>query len=335
MTDTSLFFSTRPAFPWSVYPVGLPALAVVAALLVVLTVWTYLGHPQATRKRVLIVLALRLAALAVTLLTAIRPSAGFQEEPKVPSVLLIGIDLSESMTVKDEVNNQSRIDAVRRVLEKCQPTLDELASEQNVNVVFYRFGPPDFSPDTARYDPKDPADAKRSDYGTYLKLTHDRWMGERFVRGHILIGDGADNGTATSAVAEAARWGRRNVPITTFTVGSENIQSDAQDIQVPKSFWRWIFSGEWRKGPPIVSLLMRAATVTTGRDLAASREATDVLILPNVDKIEIRDWKAYDAAVEAGRIAALEVLDRLKKPVTALRRRPSIDEASAAVIAAQ
>ena len=61
MTDTSLFFSTRPAFPWSVYPVGLPALAVVAALLVVLTVWTYLGHPQATRKRVLIVLALLLA----------------------------------------------------------------------------------------------------------------------------------------------------------------------------------------------------------------------------------------------------------------------------------
>ena len=99
MTDTSLFFSMRPAFPWSVYPVGLPALAVVAALLVVLTVWTYLGHPQATRKRVLIVLALRLAALAVTLLTAVRPSAGFQEEPKVPSVLMIGIDGSGSMTV--------------------------------------------------------------------------------------------------------------------------------------------------------------------------------------------------------------------------------------------
>ena len=119
--DTSLFFSTRPAYPWSVYPIGLPALAVVAILIVLFTVWTYLGHPQATRRRVFIVLTLRLLALAVTLLTAVRPSVGFQEEPKIPSVLLIGIDLSESMTVKDEVNGQARIDAVRRILAGIQP----------------------------------------------------------------------------------------------------------------------------------------------------------------------------------------------------------------------
>ena len=50
--DTSLFFSTRPAYPWSLYPIGLPALAVVAILIVLLTIWTYLGHPQATRRRV-------------------------------------------------------------------------------------------------------------------------------------------------------------------------------------------------------------------------------------------------------------------------------------------
>src|SRR5271154_1970349 len=127
MNDTSLFFSSRPAYPWSVYPIGLPALAIVAALLVVFTLWTYLGHPQATRKRVLTILFLRLAALLIALLTAVRPSVGFQEEPKIPSVLLIGVDLSESMTVKDEVNSQSRIDAVRRTLEKCQPLLDDLA----------------------------------------------------------------------------------------------------------------------------------------------------------------------------------------------------------------
>ena len=35
------------------------------------------------------------------------------------------------------------------------------------------------------------------------------------------------------------------------------------DIVAPPSLWSWIFSGEWRKGPPIVALLMRAATVTT------------------------------------------------------------------------
>jgi hypothetical protein len=232
MTDTSLFYSMRPAFPWSVYPVGLPALAVVAGLIVVITLWTYLGHPQATRRRVFVVLALRLAALIVALLTALRPSVGFQEEPKVPSVLVIGIDLSESMTVKDEVNNQARIDAVRKVLDKCQPTLDELANEHNVNVVMYKFGPPDFSPETSRYDPKDPADAKRSDYGSYLNRTFEKWQGERFLRGHILVGDGVDNGTAFAAITEAARWGRRNCPVSTFVVGSEDTPGDATDLIV-------------------------------------------------------------------------------------------------------
>ncbi len=232
MTDTNIFLSTRPAYPWSVYPLGLPALAVVAVVLVLLTLWTYLSHPQATRKRVFTVLVLRLLALLVALLTAVRPSVGIQEDPKIPSVLLIGVDLSESMTVRDEVNNQARIDAVRKVLEKAQPILDELAADQNVTVVMYPFGPTDFSPDAVRFDPKAPADGKRSDYGVYLSRTYERWQGERFMRGHLLIGDGVDNGTAFSAIAEAGRWGKRGCPITTFTVGTDNVKGTARDIAV-------------------------------------------------------------------------------------------------------
>lgn len=103
----------------------------------------------------------------------------------------------------------------------------------------------------------------------------------------------------------------------------------AEDVARPSSVWRWLRSGQWRNGPPIVSLLMRAATVSTGRDLAAAREATDVLVLPDVSQIEIRDWAAYDVAVEAGYRATLEALDKLTRPVTELRRRLSLaDEAA-------
>ncbi len=111
--DTDYFLSSKPAYPWSEYPFGLPALALVAGALVGLTLWTYLKHPAATRRRVFVVLALRLAALAVALLTAVRPSVGIQEDPKVPSTLVVGIDLSESMTIRDEFNSQTRIEAVR------------------------------------------------------------------------------------------------------------------------------------------------------------------------------------------------------------------------------
>jgi NTE family protein len=101
---------------------------------------------------------------------------------------------------------------------------------------------------------------------------------------------------------------------------------DAEDLVNPIKFWRWLFTGGWRRGPPIVSILMRAATVSTGRDLAAARAATDVLILPMVDDIEIRDWRGYDPAVAAGERAAREALDGLQGPITNLRRRAPIEE---------
>jgi NTE family protein len=100
----------------------------------------------------------------------------------------------------------------------------------------------------------------------------------------------------------------------------------ADDVARPSSVWRWILSGEWRKGPPIVSLLMRAATVSTSGEWLANREASDILVAPKMDHIEIRDWKAYEPAVAAGRAATIEALAKLSKPVTDLRRRPSLED---------
>ncbi len=105
----------------------------------------------------------------------------------------------------------------------------------------------------------------------------------------------------------------------------------AEDVK-PRTVWRWIFSGDWRRGPPIVSLLMRAATVTSGRDLIASREATDVLITPGVDGVEIRNWRAFEPAVESGYRAGQEALARLKHPVTDLRRRRTKAESGVEIL---
>ena len=95
----------------------------------------------------------------------------------------------------------------------------------------------------------------------------------------------------------------------------------ADDVARPASVWRWILSGQWRKGPPIVSLLMRAATVSSWRDHVAAREATDVLVTPEVAGVELRDWDAYEPAVNAGYESMRTALDRLDRPVTQLRRR--------------
>jgi NTE family protein len=104
---------------------------------------------------------------------------------------------------------------------------------------------------------------------------------------------------------------------------------EADDIRAPPSFWRWLLSGDWRRGPPIVSVLIRAATAWSGAEMAMTRGVTDVLILPQVDDIEVRNWKAFEPAVAAGYRAACEALDKLTHPVIDLRRRASQEEIAA------
>ena len=135
-------------------------------------------HPQPHSDRTALCLALALA-----LLTAVRPSVGVQEDPKIPSVLIIGVDLSETMTVPTRWGARTASTPFTRCSKGAQPLLDELAAEQNVNVVLYQFSAPDFNEAAGKYPSSPPADGKRSDYGTYLNRTFDRWQGERFLRG--------------------------------------------------------------------------------------------------------------------------------------------------------
>jgi NTE family protein len=141
------------------------------------------------------------------------------------------------------------------------------------------------------------------------------------TEGNNVLVDGAVLMNFPSDVMRAAQLG----PIVGVDVsGGRSITAD--DVARPDSALRWILSGQWKKGPPIISLLMRAATVSTGRDLAAAREATDVLIQPDMAGVEIRDWTAYAPAVKEGYRATVAALEKLKDPVQALRRRASIDD---------
>jgi NTE family protein len=96
---------------------------------------------------------------------------------------------------------------------------------------------------------------------------------------------------------------------------------DPKVLENPRSWWMWLLTGQWRQGPPIISIMIRSATLTTKADLMEARNATDLLIIPNPDGVEIRDWKAYDRAVLNGWTAAKEALAKLDGPVTFLRRR--------------
>ena len=116
---------------------------------------------------------------------------------------------------------------------------------------------------------------------------------------------------------------------------SETRGVDPDLIENPPSIWRLIVTGAWRRGPPIVSILMRSATLTTDADIESSRAASDLLIQPTPDGLDIRDWKGFDAGVGAGYLAAAEALAKLGGPVTGLRRRPALNDVALPETAAE
>jgi NTE family protein len=99
-----------------------------------------------------------------------------------------------------------------------------------------------------------------------------------------------------------------------WTIGVDVAQSEGlrpRDLKLEPSGWAWIASGAWRRGPPIISVLMRAATVGAEWATSATRGGLDLAIVPELQGVELRDWKAYGPAVEAGYRAALAVADQL------------------------
>jgi len=201
-------------------------LLAIALLLVILTIATYTGAAASTPRRIGTLIALRLLALLLAVLLALRPAASITEVPKLPSTLIIVVDASESMSVKDEANF-TRWEAVQRVLEKCGPLLDQMRDDQLTTIYVYHFSR-DFDPDRDKFSEEVKPEGKRTDFGTMLSRLYERHQGERLLRGLIIVSDGADNGTVKPALPEATRW-RPIGPIYAFVVGGPTA-SDQKDI---------------------------------------------------------------------------------------------------------
>jgi NTE family protein len=95
-----------------------------------------------------------------------------------------------------------------------------------------------------------------------------------------------------------------------FVVGCDVARApeglDASEFVNAPNFFGWVAKHGFSSAPPIAGLLMRSATVSVNPN--AGRELVDVLVLPELKDIELRDWKAYDEAVEAGYLAAMTAL---------------------------
>jgi uncharacterized membrane protein len=209
---------------------GYIALAAVALFIVAVTVWTYTGSAASTRKRVFTLIALRLLALLLAVLLALRPAAAITEIPKLPSTLIIVVDSSESMTIRDEAGS-TRWEVVQKAMEKAGPLLDEMREDQQTTVYVYHFNRA-FDPTRDTYGPDVPADGKQTDISTMLAKLYDKHQGERLLRGLILVTDGRHNGVGRPPEQEILRWRSIGCPVYTFVAGKADTLPSEKDVSI-------------------------------------------------------------------------------------------------------
>lgn len=92
----------------------------------------------------------------------------------------------------------------------------------------------------------------------------------------------------------------------------------ADDFINPPGFFGWTLKHGFKTAPPIANLLMRAATISINPN--QHRAITDILIAPELAGIELRDWKEYEPAVDAGYLSMKEALADVKGPLAQIIR---------------
>src|SRR5260370_9182198 len=181
----------------------IPVLVLLPLIVIVLTLGSYVIGSQNTWRRTAAIVLPRLGACVLVFIAVLRPSLGFDDPSDKRGVLLVAIDASESMSILDEVDNQSRWDYLQRVLKDNAPALKKLADEKKIDVVFYRFAA---DAAEAKVGELGKPDGKRTDFGTMLRTIYDARNGQQPLLGLLVFSDGADNGTKIPALPEAGPW---------------------------------------------------------------------------------------------------------------------------------
>ncbi|MEM6538130.1 MAG: patatin-like phospholipase family protein [Pseudomonadota bacterium] len=122
------------------------------------------------------------------------------------------------------------------------------------------------------------------------------------IDGNRVLVDGA---VLNNFPVDVMRTRHRGITIGVDVARQSSISHDA--FVDPPGFIRWVRSHGLSSAPPIVSLLMRAATV--GRPMSFGTEVPDILVAPDAPGVDLRDWKKFDVAVEEGARAGRAAFD--------------------------
>jgi NTE family protein len=123
--------------------------------------------------------------------------------------------------------------------------------------------------------------------------------------GEVLVDGGIMNNFPADIMRSLGR-GR----VIGIEVGSEiQLVAKASDIEEKSALW--LFRNRRNAIPGILDILMRAGTVGSEEQRAASRRAVDLFIQPTLESVDLLAFDRFDVAVESGYRATMEAIERV------------------------
>ena len=128
--------------------------------------------------------------------------------------------------------------------------------------------------------------------------------------GHLLVDGGVMNNLPVDVMRQ-----RASGPIIASDVTGEIDLQARDDRYGERPIW-WLLWQRMRGTPSIVSILMRSGTVGSEAQRRVVREQADTLFEPPLPGIGLRDWRAFDRAVQEGYEHALQTIEKQGVPLT-------------------
>jgi hypothetical protein len=209
----------NPIGPW-------PVVAIASLTVMILTIWAYRqrlkGSTGAWRW---VALGLRLAAVVLCLLAALRPSINLPEKKKQAAAVIFLIDKSKSLMLNDEVNGQSRWQVALKALEDAKKSVSEKLTDIDIKVFSF-----DSTLHDEQVDKDTKADGRETALGGAMLEAVKRVPGVS-IASLVIIADGANNSGIPPLVA-ADQLKAKLIRAITVGVGDENAGAGSKDIAV-------------------------------------------------------------------------------------------------------
>jgi hypothetical protein len=209
------------------WPVLLLAIAMVTAL----TLWAYAKRfKNSTGRWRWFALSLRLLAILLCLLAALRPKVTLNEKKKQAASLVYLIDSSKSMTLVDEVNGQSRWSVAKQILKQAQEEAKTLGPDLNVRIHLFDSGLSEpKANDKGDYD--DPKGLETKLGAAILEANKVEQSNSKRIARMVIVSDFTSNsGPDPMEAARQLKGSDQAVKIIAVGLGSESAGPNQRDI---------------------------------------------------------------------------------------------------------